>query len=174
MKWIETRSENFPATIHGRGSPAEVELAARNDGKLLAQRDQDHRDIGAYRSSNRDDPDADGPDAARPLQGPGDSRELTEVYTNKTPTDAYRGAGPPGGGATSSSAVMDMLAKKLNMDPAEFRRRTSSRRTSSPTPPRPASCTTAVTTSRTWTRRSATPATPSCATSRRSSRSQGS
>src|SRR5204862_6058934 len=47
---------------------------------------------------------------------------LTEVFTNKTPTDAYRGAGRPEATYFVERA-MDMLACELNMDPAEVRRK---------------------------------------------------
>ena len=47
---------------------------------------------------------------------------LTEVFTNKTPTDAYRGAGRPEATYFLERA-MDMLAVELKMDPAELRRR---------------------------------------------------
>jgi aerobic carbon-monoxide dehydrogenase large subunit len=47
---------------------------------------------------------------------------LTEVFTNKTPTDAYRGAGRPEATYFVERA-MDMLARELKMDPAELRRR---------------------------------------------------
>jgi carbon-monoxide dehydrogenase large subunit len=47
---------------------------------------------------------------------------LTEVFTNKTPTDAYRGAGRPEASYFIERA-MDMLARELKMDPAEVRRK---------------------------------------------------
>ena len=47
---------------------------------------------------------------------------LTEVFTNKTPTDAYRGAGRPEA-IYFVERAMDMLARELGMDPAEVRRR---------------------------------------------------
>ena len=47
---------------------------------------------------------------------------LTEVFTNKTPTDAYRGAGRPEATYFLERA-MDMLARELKMDPAELRRK---------------------------------------------------
>jgi carbon-monoxide dehydrogenase large subunit len=47
---------------------------------------------------------------------------LTEVFTNKTPTDAYRGAGRPEATYFVERA-MDMLAHELKMDPAELRRK---------------------------------------------------
>jgi aerobic carbon-monoxide dehydrogenase large subunit len=47
---------------------------------------------------------------------------LTEVFTNKTPTDAYRGAGRPEATYFVERA-MDMLARELKMDPADVRRK---------------------------------------------------
>jgi carbon-monoxide dehydrogenase large subunit len=48
--------------------------------------------------------------------------EIIEVFTNKTPTDAYRGAGRPEA-AFSIERVADMVARALKLDPAEVRRR---------------------------------------------------
>ncbi len=48
--------------------------------------------------------------------------DLTEVFTNKTPTDAYRGAGRPEA-IYFVERAMDMLARELGMDPAELRRK---------------------------------------------------
>jgi len=47
---------------------------------------------------------------------------LTEVFTNKTPTDAYRGAGRPEATYFVERAI-DMLARELKMDPADVRRK---------------------------------------------------
>jgi carbon-monoxide dehydrogenase large subunit len=47
---------------------------------------------------------------------------LTEVFTNKTPTDAYRGAGRPEA-TYFVERGMDLLARELKMDPAELRRK---------------------------------------------------
>jgi carbon-monoxide dehydrogenase large subunit len=123
VKWIEDRTENFMATIHGRDIHAEVELAARSDGRLLGQRMKVYADIGAYQQLLT---------AAIPtlttLMFPGLYKvpalyaTVTEVYTNKTPTDAYRGAGRPEA-TYFIERGMDILAAKLNMDPAELRRR---------------------------------------------------
>jgi carbon-monoxide dehydrogenase large subunit len=123
VKWIEERTENFLTTIHGRDIHAEVELAARSDGRLLGQRMKVIADIGAYQQLLT---------AAIPtlttlvLPGlykvPALYAEVTEIYTNKTPTDAYRGAGRPEA-TYFIERGMDLLAKKLHMDPAEIRRR---------------------------------------------------
>jgi carbon-monoxide dehydrogenase large subunit len=47
---------------------------------------------------------------------------LTEVFTNKVPTDAYRGAGRPEA-TYFIERGLDMLARELKMDPAELRRK---------------------------------------------------
>ena len=48
--------------------------------------------------------------------------ECVGVFTNTTPTDAYRGAGRPEATYAIERAV-DTLAKKLDMDPVELRRK---------------------------------------------------
>ena len=97
VKWIEERSEAFMATTHGRDIIAYVDLAARRDGTVLGVRYRLIQDIGAYDFLLTA---AIVPALALPvLTGsydiPAVRCELTEVFTNKTPTDAYRGAGRP-------------------------------------------------------------------------------
>ena len=123
VKWIEDRSEAFVATTHGRDILAYVDLAARRDGTVLGLKLRLIADIGAYNMLLT---------AAIPtltmmmLNGsyriPAIRATLTEVFTNKTPTDAYRGAGRPEATYFVERA-MDMLARELRMDPAELRRR---------------------------------------------------
>jgi aerobic carbon-monoxide dehydrogenase large subunit len=50
------------------------------------------------------------------------SCQITGVFTNLTPTDAYRGAGRPES-AYAIERIIDTLARELNMDPAEVRRK---------------------------------------------------
>ena len=50
------------------------------------------------------------------------SFECTGVFTNMTPTDAYRGAGRPEA-AYAIERIMDSLAQELDMDPVEVRRK---------------------------------------------------
>ena len=74
------------------------------------------------------------------------------VFTNTTPTDAYRGAGRPEATYAIERAI-DALARKLGMDPVEIRRRNFIQR-SSRRPSPPASCSTRATTRPRSTRRS--------------------
>ncbi|MEZ4492643.1 MAG: molybdopterin cofactor-binding domain-containing protein [Dehalococcoidia bacterium] len=123
LKWIEDRSEAFQATIHGRGILAYVDICGKNDGKVTGLKIKLIADIGAYNMILT---------AAIPtltmlmLNGtydiPAIRAELTEVFTNKMPTDAYRGAGRPEGTYFVERA-MDMVARHLGMDPAEVKRK---------------------------------------------------
>src|SRR5439155_646630 len=96
VKWSEDRSEAFVATTHGRDILCYVDLAAKRDGTVLGLKLRLIADIGAYNTLHK---------AAHPTLTmmmanatydiPAIRATLTEVFTNKTPTDAYRGAGRP-------------------------------------------------------------------------------
>jgi carbon-monoxide dehydrogenase large subunit len=123
VKWIEERSEAFVATTHGRDIIAYVELAARRDGKVLGLKLRLIADIGAYNMLlTAAIPTLTMMMANASYDIPAIRTTLTEVFTNKTPTDAYRGAGRPEATYFVERA-MDMLAHELKMDPAEVRRK---------------------------------------------------
>ncbi|HEV3465025.1 MAG TPA: xanthine dehydrogenase family protein molybdopterin-binding subunit, partial [Actinomycetota bacterium] len=121
IKWVETRSEGYLATVQGRGVIQDMEVAATEEGKLLGVRASLKADMGAYNS----------------LCGPGIpilgafhyhgvydceaySFSCVGVYTNRTPTDAYRGAGRPEA-TYATERIMDALARRVGKDPAEIR-----------------------------------------------------
>jgi aerobic carbon-monoxide dehydrogenase large subunit len=123
LKWIEDRSEAFLATTHGRDILAYVDVAARRDGKVLGLKMRLIADIGAYNMLlTAAVPTLTMLMANGTYDIPAIRTTLTEVFTNKTPTDAYRGAGRPEATYFVERA-MDMLAHELKMDPAELRRR---------------------------------------------------
>ena len=123
VKWIEDRTEAFLATTHGRDILGDVEIAARRDGTILGLRAKLLADIGAYEVLlTALIPTLTGMMMNGVYRIPVVRHELTEVFTNKTPTDAYRGAGRPEGLYFVERAV-DMLARELDLDPAEIRRR---------------------------------------------------
>jgi carbon-monoxide dehydrogenase large subunit len=122
VKWIEERSENYVATIHGRGVIHDVELAATEEGKILGIRVKEIADMGAYfQLLTPGIPELGG----WVYMGPYDMQaywyEFTGVVTNATPTDAYRGAGRPEATYVLERAV-DALARKIGKDPSEVRR----------------------------------------------------
>jgi aerobic carbon-monoxide dehydrogenase large subunit len=123
VKWIEDRSEAFLATTHGRDLIGYVELAANRDGKVLGLKIRLIADVGAYNMLLT----AAVPTLAMLMANatydiPAIRTTLTEVFTNKTSTDAYRGAGRPEASYFIERA-MDMLARELKMDPADVRRK---------------------------------------------------
>ncbi|MEV6172389.1 xanthine dehydrogenase family protein molybdopterin-binding subunit [Streptomyces sp. NPDC051954] len=123
VKWTESRSENYLATHHGRGQIQDIEIAATRDGKLLGLKVDLLADMGAYLMIIT---------PGTPLLGafmyPGiykmDAYDFTctGVFTTRTPTDAYRGAGRPEA-TFAIERIMDDLAAELGLDPLELRRR---------------------------------------------------
>jgi len=123
VKWVEDRSEAFVATTHGRDIIGYVDLAARRDGKVLGLKMRLIADIGAYNMLlTAAIPTLTMLMANGTYDIPAIRTTLTEVFTNKTPTDAYRGAGRPEATYFLERA-MDMLARELRMDPAAVRRK---------------------------------------------------
>lgn len=123
IKWVEDRSEAFVATTHGRGILAYVDLAAKRDGTVVGLKLRLIADIGAYNMLlTAAIPTLTMMMANATYDIPAIRSTLTEVFTNKTPTDAYRGAGRPEATYFVERA-MDMLARELKMDPAEIRRK---------------------------------------------------
>ncbi|MGH2687996.1 MAG: xanthine dehydrogenase family protein molybdopterin-binding subunit [Actinomycetota bacterium] len=122
VKWIENRSEGYLATVHGRGVLQEMELAADEDGKVLGVRARLLADMGAYLQIITPGVPLLGAFIYHGLYTPeAYSFECTGVFTNKTPTDAYRGAGRPEA-TFAIERAMDALARRLGKDPAEIRR----------------------------------------------------
>jgi carbon-monoxide dehydrogenase large subunit len=123
VKWIEDRSEAFVATTHGRDILCYLELAAKRDGKVTGLKLDLIADIGAYNMLlTAAIPTLTMLMANATYDIPAIRATLTEVFTNKTPTDAYRGAGRPEA-TYFVERGLDMLARELKMDPAEVRRR---------------------------------------------------
>jgi aerobic carbon-monoxide dehydrogenase large subunit len=124
VKWIEERSESFTATCHGRDQVADLELAADADGRITAMRGTVHASMGAYFTPN-------GPGTLLGRLGPMLPQayqlqhfdvELVGVFANTTPIGPYRGAGRPEA-AYFTERLVDILAREMNADPAELRRR---------------------------------------------------
>ncbi|WP_140626649.1 xanthine dehydrogenase family protein molybdopterin-binding subunit [Methylibium rhizosphaerae] len=124
IKWTADRSEAFLADAHGRDHVTTAELACGEDGKFLAMRVHTTANLGAYLSTFA----SSVPTIlyATLLAGqyttPKIFCEVTGVFTNTAPVDAYRGAGRP-----EATYVVERLvetaAHELGIDPAEIRRR---------------------------------------------------
>jgi aerobic carbon-monoxide dehydrogenase large subunit len=120
-KWIEERSENYLATLHGRDVIQDMEVAATQEGKLLGVRAKVLCDMGAYCQLVAPGIQVLGATLFSGVyQAEAGSFECTAVFTNKTPTDAYRGAGRPEA-TYAIERIMDALARRVGKDPAEVR-----------------------------------------------------
>ena len=121
VKWVETRRENLQATIHGRDQINYIEVALGKDGRVLGLQVRTVVDIGAYlQMLTAMIPTLTAIMALGCYKIPAISFEMTEVFTNKMATDAYRGAGRPEATFLIERA-MDLAAAELQMDPAEIR-----------------------------------------------------
>ncbi|MEJ3656308.1 molybdopterin cofactor-binding domain-containing protein [Actinomycetes bacterium KLBMP 9759] len=123
VKWTETRSENHVATTHGRGQVQRMSVAATREGKILGMKVELLADMGAYLQLLTPGIAVFGAFTYCGLYDFGAySFDCKGVFTNLTPTDAYRGAGRSEA-AYAHERIMDDLARELDMDPAELRLR---------------------------------------------------
>jgi len=122
VKWTEERSEGYLATIHGRDVVQEIELAATAEGKITAVRVKVLSAMGAYLQLVTPGIQLLGAWVYGGAYAIGAySFECVGVFTNTTPTDAYRGAGRPEATYAIERAVT-ALARKLGKDPIDIRR----------------------------------------------------
>ncbi|MEU2349712.1 molybdopterin cofactor-binding domain-containing protein [Modestobacter sp. NPDC049651] len=123
VKWTETRSESLMSGHHGRDQVQYVEVASDREGNVKGLRVRLLADMGAYLRLI-----TPGVPVLGAFMFPGIYRfpayrfECDGVFTNKTPTDAYRGAGRPEA-TFAIERIMDELAAELGMDPLELRRK---------------------------------------------------
>ncbi|MGY1916717.1 xanthine dehydrogenase family protein molybdopterin-binding subunit [Blastococcus sp. SYSU DS0973] len=123
VKWTETRSESLMTAHHGRDQIQYVDIAADREGNLKGLRVRLLADMGAYLRLI-----TPGVPALGAFMYPGIYKfpayrfECDGVFTNKVPTDAYRGAGRPEA-TFAIERIMDELAVELGMDPLELRRK---------------------------------------------------
>ena len=123
VKWVEDRREHFLASNHARDISCVLEVAADRDGTIRGFRAAISGDVGAYIRTNG------GVALSRsaqflhgPYRIPAYSCTVKAVMTSKTPAGTYRG---PGRFEANffRERMMDIVARDLRIDPAEFRLR---------------------------------------------------
>jgi carbon-monoxide dehydrogenase large subunit len=122
VRWVETRSENLVAMIHGRGQVQDVELGARADGTIVGLRLRTVTNVGAYAWGGGIAVTTSRTMASGPSRIPRVDAHAQGVVTTTTPAGPYRGAGRPEAAALLERAV-DLLAAELGADPVELRQR---------------------------------------------------
>src|ERR671917_450349 len=123
VKWTETRSESLMTAHHGRDQIQYIDIAADREGNVKGLRCRILADMGAYlRLVTPGVPVLGAFMFAGIYKFPAYRFECRGIFTNKVPTDAYRGAGRPEA-TFAVERIMDELAVELGMDPLELRRK---------------------------------------------------
>ncbi|MEW2516072.1 xanthine dehydrogenase family protein molybdopterin-binding subunit [Streptomyces sp. NPDC046870] len=122
VRWIEDRLESMLVATRGRGQDQTVRLAADAEGHLLAYELTINADVGAYPHLGVGLPMQTAWMAPGAYTTPHVHATLRSVLTNTMVTYPYRGAGRPEA-AIAIERTMDLLARRLGIDPVELRRR---------------------------------------------------
>ncbi|MCH6166712.1 xanthine dehydrogenase family protein molybdopterin-binding subunit [Pseudonocardia alaniniphila] len=121
VRWLEDRAETLPGATHGRGQNQRVRIAADANGRMLALSLEVDADIGGYPTGGFFNAET-GQAAGGVYRTPMVHARIRTVVTNTTPTAPYRGAGRPEQ-VYAVERTVDLLARRLGMDPAQLRRR---------------------------------------------------
>jgi carbon-monoxide dehydrogenase large subunit len=123
VKWTETRSESLMSAHHGRDQIQYIDIAADREGNVKGLKCHILSDMGAYlRLVSPGIPILGAFMYVGIYKFPAYRFDCQGVFTNKVPTDAYRGAGRPEA-TFAIERIMDELAVELDMDPLELRRK---------------------------------------------------
>jgi aerobic carbon-monoxide dehydrogenase large subunit len=123
VKWTESRSEGNVAVHHGRDQIQRIRIAADADGRIRGLDVDLLADMGAYLMLVTPGVPLLGAFMYNAIYKMDAYRfSCTGVFTTKTPTDAYRGAGRPEA-TFAIEHIMDDLAAELGVDPLELRER---------------------------------------------------
>jgi len=121
VKYTETRSESLMAGHHGRDQWQKLTLAATKDGTVTGLKVDLLADLGAYVALVGGGVPVLGAFMFNSIyKFPAYRFSCQTVLTNKTWTDAYRGAGRPEA-TFAIERIMDELASELGVDPLEVR-----------------------------------------------------
>ncbi len=122
IKWTSDRSEAFLTDAHGRDNCTLAEMGFDKEGNIVALRVKNEANLGAYLStfSTCVPTYLHGTLAQGCYKTPLINIDVTAVFTNTNPVDAYRGAGRPEM-TYILEHLMDTAALEMNMDPAELR-----------------------------------------------------
>jgi len=122
VKWWESRSESHQATSHGRAHTEVIEVAFRNDGRILGMKVETLGNVGAYLSNM-----ASGGPTMSVSYGTGTynianfEAVAKVILTNTVPVDAYRGYGRPEAPYIAERTI-EAVARHLDLDPVVVRR----------------------------------------------------
>ncbi len=121
--WIEDRSEHLKATNQSREQRHRIKIGVKKDGTIVAMEAEILFNMGAYTRTHGATPAIS---ASSILRGPYRIENyrcnVFCVLTNKTPVGTYRSPGRYEANFVRER-MMDLLARRLDLDPADVRRR---------------------------------------------------
>ena len=120
LRW--RRDQEFYNTYQRPGVIAKLKIGAKNNGLITALEHKLYWDSGAYVEYGANVVNAVGLSAIGPYKVPNISIDSACIYTNLPPCGPYRGFGYSEFLFGLESHI-NRLAKKLNMDPVEFRKK---------------------------------------------------
>lgn len=121
IRWLEDRNENLKATNHSREQWHRLRVGVRKDGRITAFDDYLLNAMGGYiRTHGATVPTMTAAYLPGPYKLDNYRCDAHCVLVNKTPSGTYRGPGRFGA-AFVRERMMDMIARRLHLDPAEVR-----------------------------------------------------
>jgi carbon-monoxide dehydrogenase large subunit len=121
VKWTATRTEEFLEAAAGRDEYCDVTLACDKNGRIVALKARIECDVGVSGTSAFM-PSATVGFMLGTYEIPNLDLKVRCYVTNKMPVGPVRGAGRPEG-CYFIERAMDIMARKIGLDPIEFRRR---------------------------------------------------
>jgi CO/xanthine dehydrogenase Mo-binding subunit len=123
VRWIEDRNEHLKAANHSREQWHRLRVGYRNDGRIVAFDDYLLNVMGGYiRTHGATLPTMTAAYMPGPYKLDNYRCDAHCVLVNKTPAGTYRGPGRFGASFVRERAL-DMIARKLQLDPTEVRLR---------------------------------------------------
>jgi aerobic carbon-monoxide dehydrogenase large subunit len=125
VKWMSDRREDLMTTMHGREQAHRISSAVTKDGRVLGVKVAIKANNGAYAIWPMT-AGLDSGQASENVPGPYDiaayERDVYALATNKAPMGPYRGVGRVSA-CFAIERTMDEIARRLQLDPLEVRRR---------------------------------------------------
>ncbi len=122
VRILFSRDEEFTSSIGRHPSRVTIKTGVMHDGTIVARQVEAYLDSGAYAEKGPTVARFCGVSAAGPYRIPNVKVDVYCVYTNKTMSGAMRGYGGPQA-CWAYESQMDIIARALDVDPLELRRR---------------------------------------------------
>jgi carbon-monoxide dehydrogenase large subunit len=122
VKWMGTREEDFTSTLLAHGIRTKMKMGAKKDGSLVALKTIIYHSGGAYADTAVNVTIASTHNSSGPYEFKHCDLTGYTVYTNTPAVGAYRGYGHQES-QLATERMMDLMARKLGMDPLEFRKK---------------------------------------------------